>query len=166
MMLQPLSPPSLPDRREVVSDNGEVVRYKGKSPLGTDIILIKRVDTEKISGYVEAPTDKKVLYNQIGGSPRSFLEKLAGIETEKQKLVDLLSERNQEWNKFMLAMVKKGFDAEEAAKKYPDAVHCKYIRATIAIVGAMGTGAPVGPLGNIGQSVSGVAAGTFRRLRK
>lgn len=98
---------------DYLNRDGGVVRYEGKSPRGTDIILTKAgKDPGRISGYAERITDEEKLHqNHPDGD------------------VSIMRKANEEYNKFMWDTVNQGYSAREARIRYQVMVASKFWKA-------------------------------------
>jgi len=113
--------------------------YRRRSPLRTDIVLIRR-DGMLWGGYAEAPTDEAFLrqhYNQI---EPSLWQRLTGRETAMQARMRWLAEVNAGWNRFMESQIRSGIGPREAQRNYRDEVHRRYLAAFIPLIGLSGGG--------------------------
>lgn len=145
--------------RQFLQAEDGVHRYSGRSPLGTDIILIKR-NNSPFGGYAEGPTDEAVLFRQMGETPPSLIRRLLGAERPSQARIRWLAEVNQGYNQFMWRQVQSGVGPRQARQNYRDAVYQAYLRAHIPLIGFIVTaahpaGETVGGMLRAGQHNSG-----------
>lgn len=127
------------------AENG-VHLYQNRSPMGTNIWLIKR-DGMLSEGYAEAPVDLDVLRRQYNQIEPTFWQRITGRETAMQARIRWLAQANAGWNRFMRLQVRQGIGLREAQRNYREAVHQAYLRAFIPLIGGSFAAHPAG--GNI-----------------
>ncbi|MEZ4361543.1 MAG: DUF4157 domain-containing protein [Kofleriaceae bacterium] len=115
-------------------------RYRDRSPLETDLILIRR--DGRAAGYVEAQEREDVLYRQLSVEPPDRLQQLLGTTTINQHAVHLHALANARFNEYMWNAVEGGRDPLTALHEYPEAVRTTFLLGCVAAVGFMGSMAP------------------------
>jgi hypothetical protein len=127
-------------QRFMATHGNETFRYTDRSPILTDIVLIRREG--RVAAYMDAQEREAILFSQMRVVPPDRLHELLGVTSIDQRLIHLLAHANAAYNAYMWSQVTVGVDPSSARHAYPQAVFDSYLRAYVSVVGFMGSMAP------------------------
>jgi hypothetical protein len=135
--------------QQFLEANDGIYRYSRRSPLRTDIILIKR-EGLFWAGYAEAVTDETYLFQLMQVRAPSLFERLIGTETGQQAAIRWMADGNREYNGFMWQQVQAGIGPRQARRNYIEATYQRLLQGYIVLIGGSATPhAAGGTLGDI-----------------
>ena len=113
-----------------------IYRFIKRSPMETDIILIKR-NGKPFGGYTEASTDEDKLFEEMKVAPPSLVRRLLGAEKPQQAKIRWLAKANAKYNDFMWQQVQSGVSPRKASSNHREAVHRAYIEGFTKLLGGI-----------------------------